>query len=771
MVDTTYFDVLGVDESASDAEIESAYRKQISEYHPDQSDHEGAADLFKDVKTARKGLIGTGKRKTEPPNGDPDPRHRDGQLKYEWSNGSPVRPDREEEPKGAGKGGNTPHNEEGTGGSEGNSEDPDSGPEGNDGADDEDDDGEEDSPWDTETKESVDPDDRTGVDIDDEGTDGPNDTTGMGGDETTSIENTQDGLSRREIVAMGGLGAGILVIGNHLFSFGSDGGTSENTAEHVEVGPGDSVREAIIETAPGGTVELAPGTYEQSIVIDQDLRLVAPERATFDGHSLDADTAITVAAAEVDIEGVELMGYDTGIETAQRPTDLSIEDVDVIEASSHGIDVSGSELRIRDTAVYASGDTGVQISDSESVTMERVVVEESTRPSFGGEGHGIAIADTDTVALRGIESFENAGHNLLIHEGPTRGWSVEVADAVLVGSRSRSGLKVEGLSGDNDVTVQNLEAIDNDRYGVEIVGAAVTLEQATVERNRDTGIRIEDGPSVTLEGVIADQNGEGGTTTIEGHGISIRGVEDIELTATETHWNGSRNVYVNGDSVREQSITVTESTFDDSRSGPGLEITGSSGEDDVVVRGIEATANDNHGVAVGTSSAVESVSIEDATVEASADTGIEVTSATEGTVTILETTVKGSEDSFTGDGHGISVIGGKKIEMVNVQSLDNEGTNIDVTTGSSRGQWVEISDTVASGAGSGSGIYTGSTSGADENVLLDVEAKSNSDYGLDLGGDSVTIEDLTAEDNGSGEYRLRETSERSENIRSPEVGK
>ena len=47
-----YYEVLGVDKNASEADIKSAFRKLAKKYHPDVSKEENAAEKFKEAQEA-----------------------------------------------------------------------------------------------------------------------------------------------------------------------------------------------------------------------------------------------------------------------------------------------------------------------------------------------------------------------------------------------------------------------------------------------------------------------------------------------------------------------------------------------------------------------------------------------------------------------------------------------------------------------------------------------------------------------------------------------
>lgn len=66
-----YYGILGVDSSASDAQIKKAYRRLARKYHPDVNDTDEAAEKFREISVAQEVLLDPEKRRIVDMGGDP----------------------------------------------------------------------------------------------------------------------------------------------------------------------------------------------------------------------------------------------------------------------------------------------------------------------------------------------------------------------------------------------------------------------------------------------------------------------------------------------------------------------------------------------------------------------------------------------------------------------------------------------------------------------------------------------------------------------------
>jgi len=615
--DTSGYDVLGISHSASDKEIKTAYREQASTYHPDTCDHPDATELFEDVNQAKEELMGT-KSRVHNLHGSPD-------YNYFWKDGTPKHPTTEE-----------PNDSPSTGSDNGSQTGTDT--HRNDSTDDQTGD---DDPWKSGKNE----------DIDSSTPDPDPETVVMGGneDEADESEAAQSRLTRREIAVMAGFGGGGLLIANQmgLFSLSGGGGVLSGAGEltgskeFVSVGPEESLQDGINRTAPNGTVELKSGRYFESITIDKNLTIKAPNGAILDGQNADRASGIRIEAQDTTISNIEIIEYDgPGVLAPDFTKQTSLVNLDVSNVGGHGIAVGGESITIESTTVQDCGDTGI----------------------------------------------------------------------LIVGTQ----------------------------------GGTVEIEDVLVERSERVDPQFQD-------------------VQAQGRGINVVGGSDITIVDVEAVDNDGQNIRVGGGDARGQAIEITNSTVLNSGVGSNIVIEGTGREDEVLLEEIVTEDGGRRGAYIGANGGINSVVVRDIEAKDNGDTGLRIESTPEGTVEIEDILVERSQrvdpqfQDVQAQGRGINVVGGSDILVNGTDAIDNDYHNIRIGGGDARGQSIQITNSATNGSANGNGILTAGTDGQDDTTIQNVEANMNSEFGLDLGGDSITISDTTAENNDEGPYNFRET--------------
>ncbi|MFC4540549.1 right-handed parallel beta-helix repeat-containing protein [Halosolutus amylolyticus] len=545
-------------------------------------------------------------------------------------------------------------------------------------------------------------------------------------------------------------------------------GERENGEETLVVEPEDSIQDAIDESEPGGTVEVRPATYGEAVTVDKELTLVAPDGAFLDGIAAGGEAGFTVAASGVRIEGFEIVDYATGgIVTETDVAEITVTDVVLSNNSGFPLDLSGDIVSLEGVALEDNGGPArIESSSDGNVTV--------TDGTFvrSDEG-GLSVTSGKSIVLERVEALQNGATGVLVEGGDVRGQTVEVTDSTVIENTGGSGLSIAGTRGDDAVTVANLEATDNSDHGIEIAAETVTVSGVDLRKNGATtsGLSIEssgDG-SVTISDSTIEQTerNTGWSSSDYGRGVHVVGGETVEVENVDLLQNGGHQLLVEGGDARGQTVSVRDSSIVENSSGSGLEITGTRGDDTVTVANVEAVDNSNHGIEI-VAETVE-VSGVDLRENGATTSGLSIESSSDGSVTIsdsvVEQTVRNTGWFNSEYGRGVHVVGGETVEVENVDLLQNGGHQLLVEGGDVRGQTVSVSDSTITGSTDGSGVVAQDTGGDDEHTITNVTADDNSSYGFSLGAETVTIEDTSAEGNGSGPLELLTIDESEATIR------
>jgi nitrous oxidase accessory protein len=158
----------------------------------------------------------------------------------------------------------------------------------------------------------------------------------------------------------------------------ASGAADGRTAIH-EISP----LQALVDAAsPGGTVDVAPGTYIGGIIIDKPIRLIGHGRpllvAAGDG------TAIRIRANDVTVEGIDIDGRGSG-DLGHDPS---------------GIHVAARRATIRACRI-ANTLFGIYLREADAATVEHCTIRGVRGKDAGEKGSGIHVWNTNGFVLAG----------------------------------------------------------------------------------------------------------------------------------------------------------------------------------------------------------------------------------------------------------------------------------------------------------------------------------------------------------------------------------
>lgn len=180
----------------------------------------------------------------------------------------------------------------------------------------------------------------------------------------------------------------------------------------------EAISPAVADAEAGDTVVVRPGTYRESVTVDSDVTLVAPDGATLDGTGLDADTAFRIPS-ERDIapviDGFTVVDHSSAVRAWNTDGDWVFRNGTVRNASSTAILAvsSNGDWTVRNVTVHGAW-TAIGASDANG----NWTVEDTTLR--GNDHHGVFARGSsgdwtlrnvtvDGTALVGVDAYTASG--------------------------------------------------------------------------------------------------------------------------------------------------------------------------------------------------------------------------------------------------------------------------------------------------------------------------------------------------------------------------
>ncbi|TYK43063.1 right-handed parallel beta-helix repeat-containing protein [Actinomadura decatromicini] len=279
-----------------------------------------------------------------------------------------------------------------------------------------------------------------------------------------------------------------------------------------------TVAEAVAMAPAGGVVRVSPGRYEETVVADRNVTIVADGgRGAVELTGPAGGSAVVVAAEQVVLEGLVLRG------TAEHPAlDVplgagTVRDCEVIGAAWSAVLVRArGELRMADCRVTNPEGAGVVAVDSGGGTVERTVIE-----SVGSSA--VVVADRADLRVR-LSRLRAAGGNAVCAMGSARG-AVEECEL------SEADRPAVALEQHSSTSIVRCTIRDTSGIGVYVASdGAPLIEDCTVLGTGSHGVALAAGAAPTLRGCrVSGAAGHGVQVTDRAKGT----FEDLDITGAQ----------------------------------------------------------------------------------------------------------------------------------------------------------------------------------------------------------------------------------------------
>lgn len=301
-----------------------------------------------------------------------------------------------------------------------------------------------------------------------------------------------------------------------------------------------SIQAAVDAATSGDTVEVRPGTYEEQIVVDEAITLVAPQDATLDGSAIEGESrGITIPAGsdvEPVIDGFEITGYFDAVVASDTTGDWTIRNTTISDNGNDGVvatETAGA-WTIANSTLARNGDEGLDAENTTGPwTIQNTTIVESGDDAVDVDGSEASAAWTiqDSVLRQPADDGIDA-------DDSTGAWTIRRTTI----SETWAAVQAINTTGDWSITGSILR--NSSAYGVSafqstgdwtINGSHVRFhEVAGVEASETTGSWTIRGTTIHDASVAVHAGSSTGDWTIRESSIRNTSVPEFELTGEGT---------------------------------------------------------------------------------------------------------------------------------------------------------------------------------------------------------------------------------------------